>query len=238
MKKIIAVLQSLLIASAIYACSNKELPQTEISTNNTVINAESKNFQKNIIRKNTTKLNAKDLPANFMFLPITRQATDYTCGASALQSVMRYYGDEYMETELANILKSDPNEGTTYNNIVNYSRSEGYKVNVYKNMKFADLKKLINNKKPVIVLLQAWSDTPQDYTKDWEDGHYAVAIGYDEKNVYFMDPSTLGNYTFVPARQFQDRWHDTDGAEKLYNFGMVVEKDVVKYNPADILMME
>ena len=57
-----------------------------------------------------------------MFLPLTRQATDYTCGASALQSVLRYYGDEWMETELANILKSDSNEGTRYNNISKFSK--------------------------------------------------------------------------------------------------------------------
>jgi len=237
MKKVFTIIQSLLIASTLYACSGKEIPQTKISPDN-IVKSSAKNFPKNIARKSLVKVNVKDLPANFLFLPLTRQATDYTCGASALQSVLRYYGDEYMETELANILKSDPNEGTGYNNIATFSRSEGYKVNIYKNMKYDDLKKLIDNKKPVIVLLQAWSEKPLDYSKDWEDGHYAVAIGYDDKKVYFMDPSTLGNYTFVPVQEFQNRWHDTDGTEKLNHFGMVVEKTTIKYKPDDILMME
>jgi predicted double-glycine peptidase len=228
----------LLMISTLYSCGGKEAPRTDIAPDNAIISSAAKNFKKKIIRRSSVKLNTKDLPANFMFLPITRQATDYTCGASALQSVLRYYGDEYMENELAVILKSDPNEGTPYNNIINFTRSEGYKVNIYKDMKYTDLKSLINNKKPVIVLLQAWSETPQDYSKDWIDGHYAVVTGYDEKYVYFMDPSTLGNYTFIPVKKFLERWHDTDGAEKLYNFGMVVEKPPVNYNPADVLMME
>jgi predicted double-glycine peptidase len=236
MKKIITVIQSIIIATALYSCSAKELPQTEITNISTLGTA--KNIDKNVIRKSTAKLHVKDLPANFMFLPVTRQATDYTCGASALQSVMRYYGDEYMEKELADTLKSDPNEGTGYHNIADFSQAQGYRVNIYKNMKFTDLKKLINGKKPVMVLLQAWSDEQTDYKNDWEDGHYAVVIGYDDKNVYFMDPSTLGNYTFIPVQQFLDRWHDTDGTEKLYNFGIVVEKLPVKYNPDDVLMME
>ena len=107
-----------------------------------------------------------------------------------------------------------------------------------KNMTLEQLKKNIDAKKPVIVLIQAWTEKPVDYSKDWEDGHYAVAIGYDDKKVYFMDPSTLGNYTYVPVQQFQDRWHDTDGSEKLTHFGMVVEKTSSKYKPDDILMME
>ncbi len=56
----------------------------------------------------------------------------------------------------------------------------------------------------------------------WNEGvrlvgpnHYAVAIGYDEKHIYFMDPSTLGHYTFIPIAEFLDRWHDMDGQVKL-----------------------
>jgi hypothetical protein len=41
-----------------------------------------------------------------------------------------------------------------------------------------------------------------------------------------MDPSTIGNYTFIPIPEFVARWHDYyndhDGrAVKLIHFGMV-----------------
>jgi len=37
-------------------------------------------------------------------LPHTRQATNYTCGAAALQSVLAYYGDEFREDALAKVI--------------------------------------------------------------------------------------------------------------------------------------
>ena len=184
------------------------------------------------------KLSVKNLPQNFIFVPLTRQATDYTCGVGVLQSILMHYGDEFREDELAKELKSDPNDGTLYSNIAKFSKSKGYKVQIFKNMTLDDLKKQINNKKPVIVLLQAWKETNADYATDWDDGHYSIAIGYDEKRIYFMDPSTLGYYTYIPTEQFLDRWHDVDAVEKLHHFGMIIEKASPKYNHNDVLKMD
>jgi predicted double-glycine peptidase len=164
------------------------------------------------------------LPANLIKIPMTRQATDYTCGVAALQSVLMYFGDEFMESELAKALKSNTKIGTAYEEMVRFSESKGYNVQVFKNMKIEDLKTWIDAGKPVIVLLQAWAERKIDYATAWDDGHYAVAVGYDDNNIYFMDPSTLGNYTFVPTKEFLVRWHDTDSKVKLHHFGMVVQK--------------
>lgn len=157
-------------------------------------------------------------------VPMTRQATDYTCGVAAVQSVFGYYGEEIREDVLSKELKADPKDGTKYEEIVSLAKSKGFAVQVHTNMRFEALTRLLDQRKPVIVLIQAWSEKPVDYAKDWDDGHYVVAIGYDKKNVYFMDPSTLGNYTFIPIAEFLKRWHDTDTKVKLYNFGMVIEK--------------
>jgi len=51
---------------------------------------------------------------------------------------------------------------------------------------------------------------PSDWSQDWEDGHYVVGIGYDSNNIYFMDPATMGNYTYIPVDEFLARWHDKD----------------------------
>ncbi len=161
---------------------------------------------------------------NLIRVPLTRQSTDYTCGVAAVQSVFGYYGDEVREDVLAKQLRAEPKNGTKYENIVAIAKSKGYDVAVHKNMRFEGLTSLLDKRKPVICLIQAWSDNPANYETDWEDGHYVVAIGYDKKNVYFMDPSTLGNYTFIPIVEFLKRWHDTDAEVKLYNFGMVIEK--------------
>ncbi len=178
------------------------------------------------------------LPNNLIRLPMSRQATDYTCGVAALQSVLAYFGDEHREDALAKELKSGPQHGTAYQEIIRVAKKKGFAVQVFTDMTTEELKKLIDQGKPVICLIQAWPERKVDYVNDWDDGHYVVAIGHDENNFYFMDPSTLGNYTFIPVREFLDRWHDTDSKEKLVHFGMVVEKVKPKYNPDACLKME
>ena len=177
-------------------------------------------------------------PSNLIKIPMTRQSTDYTCGVAALQSVLMYFGDEYREDVLSKDLKADPEQGTAYKEIVRLAQSKGYKVDVFKNMTIDNLKRLIDSGKPVICLIQAWPEHKVEYETDWDDGHYAVAIGYDEKNVFFMDPSTLGNYTFIPIEEFLKRWHDTDSREKLEHFGMVVDKLAPTYDADAILKLE
>lgn len=179
------------------------------------------------------------LPANTIKIPMTRQSTDYTCGVAALQSVLMFYGDEFLESELAKFLKANPKDGTAYAEMKRFSESKGYSVQVFKDMKLDDLKKLLDAGAPVICLIQAWPERKVDYKTDWDDGHYVVAIGHDADHVYFMDPSTLGNYTYIPNDEFMDRWHDTDSKVKLNHFGMVVQKKAKQaYRADDVRKLE
>ena len=175
------------------------------------------------------------LPANIIRLPLVRQATDYTCGIGALQSVLAYYGSEFREDELASTLKSDRRKGTAYQRIADFAHKQGFDVSIQKGMSLDELKSKIDKRLPVICLLQAWSKNPQKYASDWVDGHYAVVTGYDHKNIYFMDPSTLGNFAYVPKDEFLKRWHDTDGKEKLVHFGMIISRGNAIFTP-DVCM--
>ena len=177
---------------------------------------------------------------DFIPVPLARQATSYTCGTAALQSILYYYGDEYREDRLAKRLKSDPDNGTNYRNMVQFAQSKGIEVVVRTNMTIDDLKLALHNRHPVIVAFQAWSDNVSNYTDDWEDGHYAVVIGYDNDRLYFMDPSTLGNYTFISNSDFLKRWHDidSDNVTRLQDFGLIFSKDKPAYNPNVILQLE
>jgi len=68
--------------------------------------------------------------------------------------------------------------------------------------------------------------------------HYVVAVGYDQDNIYFMDPATIGNYTYFPIPEFLERWHDQDRPrQKLYNFGMVIDGKPPAYDPDEIKRM-
>ena len=176
-------------------------------------------------------------PRNLIKVPMLRQSTDFTCGVSALQSVFAYFGDEYREDQLAKELKAVPKTGTHYQEMMRLAKAKGYSVKVVKNMTIAELKKLIDTGKPVICLIQAWAEKTTDYSNDWEDGHYVLAIGHDQGNIFFMDPSTLCNYTYIPTDEFVKRWHDTDGKEQLVHFGLIIEKSKPKYNPAAFIKL-
>jgi predicted double-glycine peptidase len=177
-------------------------------------------------------------PQNLITVPMVRQSTDFTCGVAALQSVFAYFGDDYREDQLAKELKVVPKKGTHYQEMMRLAKAKGYSVKVLEDMTIDDLKKIIDEDRPVICLIQAWAESSVDYSKDWQDGHYVVAIGYDSNNIYFMDPSTLSNYTFIPTKEFVNRWHDTDGKEKLVHFGLIIEKSKAKYNPATFIRLE
>jgi predicted double-glycine peptidase len=174
--------------------------------------------------------------ANLIRVPLIRQYTDYTCGVAALESIFAYYGQDFRGDKLAEALRTTPQNGTAYRDIIRAALSNGYNVRKYDPMTIDQLKAFINLRTPVLLLIQAWPEKPvEDWWDDWEDGHYVVAIGYDIDNVYFMDPATTGNYTYIPVHEFLARWHDVDpGGEKLINFGIVIDRKEPVYNPDQI----
>lgn len=174
---------------------------------------------------------------NLIRVPLTRQATDYTCGAAAMQSLLGFHGEDLNESELSKLLKTNEQEGTDYNEIVAIAKEKGYTVNVYKDMSLKELKKQLDKKMPVLCLIQAWAVQKVDYKNDWNDGHYVIAIGYDNKKIYFMDPSTLGNYTFIDQKAFLKRWHDKNSKEELNHFGLTIKKKKPAYKPDQIKFM-
>ena len=158
--------------------------------------------------------------------PIVTQDTDYTCGVAALQSVLYFWDEdeEYFEPKLAKRLKANTKDGVVSAQIESFARNHDFKVDIKEGIELEELKKYIREGKPVIVLLQAWRSSPRIKWSRWKDGHFAVVIGYDSRNIYFMDTSTVGNYTYIPTKEFIDRWHDEDGGKKVKNFGIILWK--------------
>lgn len=159
-------------------------------------------------------------------VPLVRQPDGYTCGVAALQSVLHYFGVDVRHDALAVALGADPEQGVNYRRMVAYAQSCGLHVTIFTEMALAQLYHAIDDGAPVIVALQAWGNSLENaYCDAWDDGHYAVVVGYDQRNVYFMDPSTLGNYTYIPIRAFLTRWHDcyeeAGKVVRLIRFGMV-----------------
>lgn len=209
-------------------------------------------------------------PRKRLELPLVRQSSNWTCGVASLMSVLAYFGIQFREDVLINTLGStncNPNIGTAYESIVALANVElkkkyGNSPNVGAVAKFnmtpEDLEKAIDAGSPVQVALQAWTCPNTDpkkincsnnqsivnyYSTDNDDGHYAVVIGYDDYNFYFMDPSTIGNYTYIPKQEFAARWHDVDGTDNkpVINLGIIYSNGLYGnppiFNSAPILQL-
>jgi uncharacterized protein YvpB len=94
-------------------------------------------------------------------------------------------------------------------------------------MTVSSLTGVLSTGRPVIVLIQAWKDeddlTPYEY--DFEDGHYVVAIGFDNDYIYFEDPWIHGSITYMSKGELSDRWHgNTDEPidRRIYGSGIIV----------------
>lgn len=177
-------------------------------------------------------------------VPMIRQGTGYTCGVAALQSILFHWGEEWREDRLAQELGSTPEEGTNYHQIVRLAESKGFQVEVAIGMSLDRLTAAVDAGWPVIVAIQAWGDHPEAYAESWDDGHYVVVVGHDRENLYFMDPSTIGTYTFIPIEAFLTRWHDfyheADGTRvDVVHLGMIFRRATPPtYDPRTIVPLE
>ena len=151
-------------------------------------------------------------PALLAGVPDVRQSTSYTCGPSALQAVLAYWGVSAREDELASRLRTTPEQGTPPEAIVRGARDLGLKAELREGLGLEELENAVQRGVTAIVGLQAWRDKEdRPWADNWEDGHYMVLLGMDRQNLYFEDPSLLGTRGFIPRQEFLDRWHDYEG---------------------------
>ena len=169
--------------------------------------------------------------------PELRQAHCWDCGANAIQSVLAYYGVDVCEDIIMKLAGTNRN-GTPISGVKMVARKYNFDVKSGK-MTIDDVKRYIDKKIPVILLVQAWTNKKDvNWEEDWTDGHYVVAIGYDSKNIYFEDPSAFRR-TFLTYQEFQTRWHDVDKKGKKYiNWGMAVLGGKSKHDLSELEHMD
>lgn len=166
-----------------------------------------------------------DRKGTMINLHITRQTFDFDCGAKALQTIMAYYGIDIREDELMKELGTGK-DGTRVDKMISTAESKGFRVEAKQHLSIRDVKRYIDKGHPVIVLLQAWAErymTLKDWRNDYDDGHYAVVIGYTKGILVFEDPASFRK-TWLREYEFLARWHDLDleRNRKYEQFGMVL----------------
>lgn len=166
----------------------------------------------------------------FRLLKETRQSTEYSCGASALQAVLSYWGKDIDEEDLMKLLHTTPETGTYPEDIEQVARALGFEAELKENLSLDELEQVTAKGHPVIVLGQAWRSRKESdiaVTEDWANGHYVVVLAVDQDYVYFEDPYVRMGKGFMPRAAFEDHWHtvmggDIDKAPKLTRLGIFI----------------
>jgi hypothetical protein len=170
-------------------------------------------------------------------VPFHYQTKTYYCGPAALEMVFDYYGEDIPQIEIADA--ANTNYGVTFTtqmrraahfsnlstsvgeempgNITGYSaRSYGYAAFEDEVMTIDDLKALINQGDPIIVLM--W------YGPSKVSGHYRVVVGYNETHIITHDPWNKdewggaygGANTSIAYSTFLDWWWDNSRSWGLW----------------------
>lgn len=149
-------------------------------------------------------------------VPDTTQQTAYSCGASCLQAICKYYGvgpdDEW---EFVRALRTDHRLGSDPESIQRAAVRFGLRCRAYAPMTVTELKAELRRRHPVLLLIQAWGRERRDgrlrrrldYRRQWRDGHWLVAIGYDRDTIYFEDPSLQAVRGYLRVAELELRWH-------------------------------
>jgi predicted double-glycine peptidase len=158
-------------------------------------------------------------------LPVGRQTFGFDCGAKALQILMAYYGIDISEGDLMKELKCDA-QGCPVQNMVSVAEAKGFQVLWKDGFSLEEVRRFVDEKHPVIVLVQAWAErymTVEDWKTDDDDGHYVIVIGHVDGIIVFEDPSSF-HRTWLTNEEFMARWHDVDPRTqgRLEHFGMVL----------------
>lgn len=170
--------------------------------------------------------------------PAFRQTYNYDCGALALEAILAFYGFDLKEGDVMQKAGTTKN-GTPINGIKKAAKAYGLKVKS-KKMTVDEVKKYIDKNIPVLIPLQAWTNKPThpNWEEDWIDGHYVVAIGYDNKKFYFEDPSS-NIRDFLTYDEFEKRWHDIGSDKTIYDcLGIIIYGKRRLYNPKKIIHMD
>ncbi len=167
----------------------------------------------------------------FIKVPLCFQETVYTCGVACVQSILACYGIIYRQDVLAEMLETKPIFGTDYQNIISTMQMLGFHASYCTDMNIDILKAYIDRGITPILMLQAWKDDDIDYKFNWKDSHYTIACGYNEYSILFMDPYTLGFYTFITYPELMDRWHLLDSSGNHHYFsGLIIQNENLNYS--------
>jgi len=131
------------------------------------------------------------------------------CGPAVLKMVLKYYGIEKSEKELATVARTTKIGGTGIEDIIRVFNKFSLKTKLKNNASFSDIKRFLNKEVPVIVDWYTRGRT--DYHKSAiAEGHYSVVVGLSSTYIYLQDPE-IGKLRKMKRIDFERVWFDYSG---------------------------
>ncbi len=147
-----------------------------------------------------------------LIFPEVHQSHDYDCGVHALLAVLIYYGIQAYAGEITRELRRMRNgiekHGAKTEFLRLIAEERGLDAEILYDIGTKDIRRLIDQGTPSIILLQAWRSprAKKPWREENRHGHYAVAVGYTRKSIIFEDPSAFTRVR-LSNLELEDRWH-------------------------------
>jgi len=145
----------------------------------------------------------------FLLTGSFQQTTEYTCGPASVVTLLRYYGRNGDEMQIAEEMGTSTTCGTTPEQMTVWLNKNGFDASWKEEGTLEMIRENLEKKIPVLI---EWSD--------W-GGHWVVAIGYDTRNtsdlmddvIIFADPydrhdDNPDGYDWFNAQRFYYMWYD------------------------------
>ncbi len=145
------------------------------------------------------------------------------CGPASLKIVLKYYGVDATEKELAKLAGWRKGVGADDKGIKKAAETFGFKVRIKNSSNYQDIKKWLNKDVPIIVdwFTRGKSDYPDSAISD---GHYSVVGGLDDRYIYLQDPE-IGKIRKMKREDFMSVWFDFSG--KYINKNELIIRQII-----------
>lgn len=143
--------------------------------------------------------------------PITKQKTEYTCGPASMRSVFGAFGlPDATEVQLAKELKTNPEHGSSPENMVQVAKSHGLVARARSRRTYEELIEALKNGNTVVPLVQLEGDS-----------HWLIIDTIDKKTIRLMDPY-VGDYVVQSREQFMKRWFGFYDGRSYVRYGIEI----------------
>ncbi len=126
------------------------------------------------------------------------QENDHYCGPAVVQMVLKSFGIEAAQTEIAKELETDMVVGTSAAELQKFFEKRGFVVERKNNAKWENIAEASKRGAAII-----------GYIEPEGDPHYALVRSVDEGGIVLRDP-THGDNFILEKSNFLERWRDNE----------------------------